>query len=314
MSESSPASGEAPSLEKREGEPCAGVSPGAAPRTLPPRGRKAFSLQGCTAIITGASGGLGAEFAKQLADRAACLILAARSAEKLQKLALDLGRPRPMLSVETVACDLATEEGRRALWEKVDSLDVAPNVLINNAGHGDYGGFAAGDEARIASQIDLNITALTMMTHRFLRRVQATADRPAAVLHVSSLAASTPVPDLTVYAATKSYVTAFSEGLAIEYARKHVRMLAVCPGPTPTNFSSAARRADGMDTDRSGQGILRMPPEKVVSIALKSLESGKRRVHPGAWVSFAAFLFEKMPRWLLRAVLAARYRRSQRSA
>jgi short-subunit dehydrogenase len=122
------------------------------------------------------------------------------------------------------------------------------------------------------------------------------------------------MPDLAVYAATKSYVTSFSEGLAVELAGRHVRVLAICPGPTPTNFSTTARRADGTDTDRSGQGLLKMPPEKVVSISLQSLEAGHRRVHPGLGVSVAAFLFEKMPRGLLRAILAARYRRSQRPA
>jgi short-subunit dehydrogenase len=214
--------------------------------------------------------------------------------------------------VVTVSCDLATSEGRARLWESVDALGVIPNVLINNAGHGDYGAFMAGDEARIRSQIEVNITALTLLTHAFLGRAQATADRPAGILNVSSLAASAPVPDLTVYAATKSYVTSFSEGLAMELADRHVHVLAVCPGPTPTNFSTAARRADGQDTDRSGQDMLKIPPQKVVSVALQSLEAGRRRVHPGTLVAIAAFLFEKMPRGLLRWILAARYRRSRR--
>ena len=257
---------------------------------------------------------MGAEFARQLAGKAVCLVLAARSADKLQQLAAELTRLKPALRIVTVACDLATEKGRALLWEQVDALELPPNLLINNAGHGDYGDFMQADEARIESQIALNITALTVITHAFLKRVNATAATPAAVLNVSSLAASAPVPDLTVYAATKSYVTSFSEGLAIEWKERHVHVLAVCPGPTPTNFSTAARRADGADTDRSGQDLLRMPPQKVVSIALQSLERGRRRVHPGVMVAIAAFLFEKMPRGLLRAILAARYRRSQRPA
>lgn len=272
-----------------------------------------FPLHGCTAIITGASSGLGAEFARQLAEKAGCLVLAARNAERLQQVCAALPHGKGGLRVVPVACDLSTDGGRERLWEQVDGLGLAPDVLINNAGHGDYGAFMDGDEARIRSQIDLNITALTLLTHAFLGRVRATAQRPAAVLNVSSLAGATPVPDLTVYAATKAYVTSFSEGLAMELADRHVTVLAVCPGPTPTNFSTNARREDGKDTDRSGQDFLRMPPGKVVSIGLQSLVSGRRRVFPGMRVAFAAFLFEKMPRRLLRAVLAARYRRSRRT-
>jgi short-subunit dehydrogenase len=310
MEESSPTPSDQRTLETREGE----TRPIVARPVYPQEGKKVFSLLGCTAIITGASGGLGAEFARQLTGKATCLVLAARSADKLQQLAAELGRLKPVLRIETVACDLATEEGRALLWARVDALDLPPNLLINNAGHGDYGDFAQADQERIESQIALNITALTMITHAFLKRVNATAATPAAVLNVSSLAASAPVPDLTVYAATKSYVTSFSEALAIEWKERHVHVLAVCPGPTPTNFSTAARRADGGDTDRSGQDLLRMPPQKVVSVALESLERGRRRVHPGFMVAISAFLFEKMPRGLLRAILAARYRRSRRAA
>jgi short-subunit dehydrogenase len=311
MEESSPTPSEQRALETRGGESRPIV---ADPVSTDGDPGKAFSTYRCRAVITGASGGLGAEFARQLAGKATCLVLAARSADKLQQLAAELIRLRPTLRIETVACDLSTEEGRALLWTQVDALELPPNLLINNAGHGDYGDFVQATEARIESQIALNITALTMITHAFLKRVNATAATPAAVLNVSSLAASTPLPDLIVYAATKSYVTSFSEALAIEWKERHVQVLAVCPGPTPTNFSATARRADGEDTDRSGQDLLKMPPQKVVSIALQSLERGWRRVHPGVMVAISAFLFEKMPRGLLRAILAARYRRSRRAA
>ena len=240
-------------------------------------------------------------------------MLAARSAERLKEVGDEVLRLKPGLRVSTIACDLAADEGRTQFWEQVDVLGLTPNLLINNAGHGDYGAFTDADEARLRSQIELNITTLTLLTHAFLARVKATAASPAAVLNVSSLAASTPVPDLTVYAATKSYVSSFTEGLAIELAARHIRVLAVCPGPTTTNFSHNARRADGTDTDRSGQGFLRQRPQKVVADALGALESGRRRVHPGLGVALAAFLVEKMPRPVLRFILAARHRRSQQA-
>ena len=270
---------------------------------------EAFHLAGCTAIITGASSGLGAEFARQLRTQASCLILAARSGDALEKLKAELGSDR--LRVLAVPCDLATDAGRASLWEAVSALGAAPNLLINNAGLGDYGQFMEAGEARIRSQIDLNITALTLLTYEFAKRTPATAASPSAIINISSLASTTPVPELSVYAATKSYVTSLTEGLAIELASRHIRLLAVCPGPTPTNFGKNARRQSDKDIDRSGQDLLTIPPQRVVSSALHSIEAGHRRMFPGKRVALAAFLFEKMPRWMLRGILGARYRRSQ---
>ncbi|MFZ4595620.1 MAG: SDR family NAD(P)-dependent oxidoreductase, partial [Verrucomicrobiaceae bacterium] len=160
-----------------------------------------FSIAGCKALITGASSGLGAEFARQLATRASCLVLAARSGNKLEALADELVKLNAALRVVSVTCDLATDQGRDKLWESVDVLDVTPTLLINNAGLGDYGDFAAADEPRVRQQIDLNITALTLLTHGFLQRILDGAGQPGAILNVSSLAGATPMPDLAVYAA-----------------------------------------------------------------------------------------------------------------
>lgn len=283
------------------------LASGDARRGKPGRTRP-FTLPGCSVIISGASSGLGAEFARQLRLSASTLVLAARNGEALEKLRSELSNGQ--LQVHTVACDLSTDAGRAALWEKVSTLPTPPNLLINNAGLGDYGEFMDAPESRIRSQIDLNITALTLLTHEFVKRTQATAERPSAVLNVSSLASTTPVPDLSVYAATKSYVTSLTEGLAIELGSRHIRLLAVCPGPTPTNFGKTARREADKDIDRSGQDLLTIPPQRVVSSALHSLQVGHRRMFPGKRVALAAFLFEKMPRWLLRSILAARYRRA----
>lgn len=267
-------------------------------------------LDSCSAVISGASSGLGAEFARQLAGRASCLVLAARSQDALKAVADEICAARTGLRVVVCACDLATDEGRMKLWTAIDAEGVQPDVLINNAGLGDYGSFASADEDRLRAQIDLNVTALTMMAREFLGRVaREKRTRPAAVVNVSSLAASLPMPDLAVYAATKSYVTSLSEALAVELEASNVRVLAVCPGPTPTNFSKTARRADGTDTDRSGQGLLRVLPSHVVGTALTALEQGKVRHFPGFGVRLAATLFEKMPRFLLRIFIRLRHRR-----
>ena len=207
------------------------------------------------------------------------------------------------------ACDLATDEGRAKLWAAVDAEGVTANVLINNAGLGDYGALVDADAARIRTQIDLNITAVTMLAYEFARRFRAAPRAVGGIINLSSLAASLPMPGLAVYAASKSYVTSFSEALAIELSALNVRVLAVCPGPTPTNFSKTARRTDGRDTDRAGQGFLRVTPAHVVATSLAALERGRTRHFPGWGVRVAALLFETMPRFLLRLFLRLRWRR-----
>ncbi len=275
---------------------------------------KAFQLSGCTAIITGASSGLGAEFAQQISSKAATLVLAARSGDTLIELAAKLQKQNTSLRVLTCACDLATDDGRAALWKCVNDAELKPTLLINNAGVGDYGDFADADEARVMQQINLNITALTLMMLEFVRRTTATAEHPAAVLNISSLASVAPMAQIGVYAATKAYVSSLGESLRIELAARHVQVLTVCPGPTPTGFGSNARRPDGADILRSGQDFLRMPRESVVSIALQKLECNAARVFPGWRVALAAMLFEKMPRVLLRFAFGLRYRQVERKS
>jgi short-subunit dehydrogenase len=266
-----------------------------------------FSPSGCTAIITGASSGLGIEFARQLATQSACIVLAARRGELLQKVADDLKVVNTALKVVICACDLSTEEGRALIWAEIDAAGLHPTLLINNAGLGDYGEMATAPEARIRTQIDLNITALTLLTREFAIRAHATADRPAGIVHVGSLAATLPIPDLAVYAATKAYVMSLSEALSVEFAERHIHVSCVCPGPTPTNFGTNARRPDEKDIDRSGQGLLRVMPEEVVRDSLRALQRGKACVFPSVRVTFAAFIFRIMPRFLMRLFIRLRY-------
>ncbi|MCE9520378.1 MAG: SDR family NAD(P)-dependent oxidoreductase [Verrucomicrobia bacterium] len=267
-------------------------------------------LSGCHAIITGASSGLGAEFARQLAPRAASLVLAARNGELLEALATRLRDSHPALRVVVIACDLATADGRAALWNTVDDSGLDPTLLVNNAGLGDYGEFVEADSTRLRAQIDVNVMALTLLAHEYARRAHNGKAYPRAMINISSLAASLPIPDLAVYAATKAYVTSLSEALAIELRPDNVRVLAVCPGPTPTNFSKTARREDGRDTDRSGQDWLRIPSQEVVATSLAALEHGSVRHFPGWKVRLAAFIFESMPRFITRCVLQLRRQKS----
>lgn len=273
-----------------------------------------FSTQHCSAVITGASSGLGAEFARQLAPVARSLALAARRVEGLETVKSELLAINPALTVHLCACDISTEEGRGRLLRAIDEAGVEPNLLINNAGAGDYGGVWTADAAKLRALIDLNITALVLLSHALLPKLKRSAASPAGILNVSSLAGTLPMPDLAVYAASKAFVTSFSEALAIEVRSRHVAVACVCPGPTPTNFSRSARRPEGVDTDRAGQGLLRQPNAAVVARALKALQQNEPCVYPGLGVALAAPIFRCLPRLLMRLLLQRRFAREHRSS
>jgi short-subunit dehydrogenase len=270
-----------------------------------------FNFKGCSVIVTGGSSGLGVEFARQLAPQASQILLSARSADGLETVKSELNQKYPVVEVLMCPADLSTIQGRTTLIEMVISSGMVPNILINNAGAGDYGSFSTGSAERIQGQIDLNITSLVMLTHALLPHLKRRPERPSCIVNVSSLAASLPMPDLAVYAATKSFVTSFSEALRIELSGTNVRVSCVCPGPTPTRFGQNAKRPDGTDTDRSGQDFVKVAPEVVVSTALKAARRNRACVHPGWVVSIAAIAFRIMPRALLRFLAAKRFQRSQ---
>lgn len=262
-----------------------------------------MTLEGCEAVVTGASSGLGKEFALQLAGQAKRLILVARRVEAMEVLKGELVKVNSALEVSICGADLGSAAGRSAVVEWVRANGFQPNVLINNAGLGDYGTFLEAEEERLEEQIEVNISAVVALTHGLVPMMR----RPAGILNVSSLAGEVPMPDLAVYGATKAFVSSFSEALAIELEGVGVTVACVCPGPTPTNFGSNARREDGGDTNRSGQDFLKQPPEKVVSVGLRALESGSARVFPGAGVGLAARLFRLLPRPILRLMLRRRF-------
>ena len=259
-----------------------------------------FPLENCRAVITGASSGLGAEFARQLAPLAESLVLVARRAEVLEEVKKELDGQKATISC--CVADLATDAGREAVVAFLEANDERPNLLINNAGLGDYGPFASAPAEKTRMQIDVNITALTLLTQALLPRMPS----PGGIINVSSLASTLPMPDLAVYAASKAYVTSFSEALAVELAPCGIMVTCVCPGPTPTNFSKTAKRDDGTDTNREGQGLLRIPPEQVVAETLEGLRNGKACVFPGLGVSVVARVFRLMPRSILRWALRRR--------
>jgi len=240
-----------------------------------------FKIKNCTALITGASAGLGAEFARQLAPIASRLILVGRRADRLTALAAELQASRSDLRIDTIAADLSQSSERERLAVQIIREEIPLNLLVNNAGLGDLGPFDDADWSRLAPVLDVNIVALTHLTHLLLPMLRS--QRPSGILNVSSVAGFYPLPEMAVYAATKSYVTSFSEALRMELAPAGITVTALCPGPVPTEFFEVASRNGEMirAMDRS-HPALATSPERVVGDALRGLMADKPGVIPNS--------------------------------
>lgn len=270
-----------------------------------------FSLDHASVVITGASAGLGVEFARQLAARVDSILLVARRESVLAAVRDELLKQNPRLKVSVCPADVSTTAGRQQIVDTIQREGLPVNLLINNAGLGDYGSFETAPPQRVQEQIDVNITGLVQLTHNLLPTLMQ--HRPAGILNVSSLAGTLPLPDMAMYAATKAFVTSFSEALRIELLDQGVHVTALCPGPTPTSFSKTAQRATGNDVNRSGQGFLRQPNDRVVAAGLAALEHGHATIYPGWGVAISGILFRMMPAWLRRRLLARRWRAARAS-
>jgi short-subunit dehydrogenase len=229
-----------------------------------------MDFKGEWALVTGGSSGIGEVFARQLAERGANLVLAARSQNKLEALAQEL-HGRFGVSVEVLACDLSDPGGGTALAARLAERDVQVDVLINAAGFGLFGQLHEADPPQISQQVRLNVDALTELTCALLPPMRAR--NRGAIVNVASTAAFQPLPYMAVYGATKAYVLSFTEALWAETRGTGVRVTALCPGATDTAFFDTA----------SAQASIgrRMAPEQVVAAAFSALEQRRCSVIPG---------------------------------
>ncbi|MDB6173888.1 MAG: short-chain dehydrogenase [Chthoniobacteraceae bacterium] len=258
-----------------------------------------INFKDCTALITGASSGIGTELARQLAPQAKCLLLVARRTDRLEELRVELGRPG--LAIHCFTTDLADDEATGELLVRIEATGERVTFLINNAGLGDHGLFDQSNWAKVKAMIDVNITALTRLTYAFVP--QLVAARQGAILNVSSIASLMPMPKMAVYGATKAYVTSFSEALRVELQDAGVTVTAVCPGPVDTEFSQVANRADAppVGSGSSGKtGLLKVPLEQVVREALDAVARDRARVIPGWKLNGIMTLASSVPASLLR--------------
>lgn len=186
-----------------------------------------------TCLITGASAGIGTEFARQIAARGYNVTLAARRIERLTELAAELEDEHDVRAV-AVACDVTDAEQRQELLDSIDARGDKIDILINNAGIGTEGAFSSFTVEENVRQIDVNVTALTAITSMVVPAL--VEQKSGAILNVASTAAFQPIPRQAVYAATKAYVTSFSQALAQELKDTGVSVTVLCPGPTRTEF------------------------------------------------------------------------------
>ncbi len=244
------------------------------------------------AIVTGASGGIGREIAKILATEGYDLVIAARSADKLSALAEELS-PHG-IQIIALPLDLSTEEGRHELFEKTPR---APEILVNNAGFGDYGPFAECPWEKQDEMIRLNMLALSHITRHFLPdMISAGSGR---ILNVASVAAFGPGPLMSVYYASKAYVLSLSEALSVELKGTGVTVTALCPGPVNTGFSKAAN-AEDVSLFKKSSGA---DAAKVAEFAVRKMHRGKPIAVYGALFKVSLFFVKILPRAAVRRLI-----------
>jgi uncharacterized protein len=257
-----------------------------------------MKLDGCSALITGASSGIGSEFARQLANRARAIVLVARRNERLADLRDELLNRNPNLDVHMRVVDLADNEQIELLIDSLARDKIEVDLLINNAGLGDSGAFATSDPIRNEQMALVNMVALTLLTRHLLPHM--IAKRHGGILNISSSAGFLPIPGNAVYAATKAYVTSFSEALRAELRGTRVSVCAVCPGPVHTEFQEVARRRGAQP--ETGSKILFVSVKQVVREALEALEADRPLVIPGLAMKFAMLLTRLFPMPVVRLV------------
>ncbi|MBL7993785.1 SDR family oxidoreductase [bacterium] len=249
-------------------------------------------FQYLTALITGASSGIGEAIARELAKQNVALVLVARSGDKLKSLAAELSAGG--LKVIPIAQDLLEGNADEMLWLELQKRNIEIDLLINNAGFGGYGFFHESPIEKQAEMIDLNIKALVKLTYRFLPPM--ISNNHGAVMNVSSTASFQPVPFMAAYAATKAFVTNFTVALSSEYQDTHVRFVALCPGRTKTNFQVAAGSQKVRIRSRAAT------PQQVARVAVRALRRNNNIAIEGFMNHAMIHLQRFFPRWFILKV------------
>ena len=255
-------------------------------------------------LITGASSGIGEAFARRLASEGHNLVLVARSEKILHELCDEL-MLKHQITAHYVATDLTAYGSHEELFKETERFGFEIDWLINNAGFGAMGDFAGLEITRAMDMISLNVSALVSLTHLYLPGMRKRGSGK--IINVSSAAGFQPIPFMAVYAATKSFVTSFSEAIAEENRPYGIQVLALCPGSTKTNFFKAS------EIERPVQVKGQQTADQVVDTALKAIRSGKTKAVSGLTNFIGALIGKHAPNALTtRAIgraLRAKYQK-----
>jgi hypothetical protein len=255
------------------------------------------------ALVTGASSGIGATFARALRARGERLVLVARRADRLEALVRELGGEDWAVALPA---DLSTSDVAARLRDEVARRGFEIDLLVNNAGLGHTAPFVDQSPEVVRAMLDVNVRAVVELTHAFLPGMLER--RRGRIVNVASNAAFQPVPFLTIYAATKAFVLSFTEGLAEELKGSGVQVQALCPGLTRTEFLEVAGTHDGLAVTRTPM----LTAEEVVETSLGALDRGQLRVITGLTNRLGVFAQRFLPSSLPRRVAAALYRPTAR--
>ena len=257
-----------------------------------------LDLAGRTALVTGASAGIGREIARVLAREVGVIVLVARRADRLAELAAELGAAHRALRVVVRAVDLLDRPATGAMLDALERDGVLVDVLVNNAGFGDHGLFEKRGWTKTEQMLELNVVSATFLLHRLLPPMVGRGF--GAILNVGSTAGMFPSPALAVYSASKAYVNLLSEALHAELVGTGVSVTVLCPGPVPTEFQEVAGTTGKNPMPRAFQ----IDAAQCADEAVRALKAGEARHIPGAAMRTAMVSVEALPRVVVRQVAA----------
>jgi short-subunit dehydrogenase len=248
--------------------------------------------EGATALVTGASSGIGTEIARGLARRGYGVTLVARREERLLELAKELGEEHDV-PAGVIACDLGDRDERERLAGELEKLELDVAILVNNAGFGYTGDFVTAPRARQGSMVSLNCEAVVDLSSRYLPGMVARGE--GAVMNIASVAAFQPLAGSATYAATKAFVLNFSEAVHQELNGTGVTMTAISPGPVRSEF---AEQAGVGGAEERTPGMIWMSAEDLAEEAIDAVDKGKRAVVPGRINQATSIIGRHTPRTL----------------
>jgi len=251
------------------------------------------------AVVTGASSGIGAELARELARRGHQVVLVARTESKLDELAAEIGK-----GAHVLATDLADHDARRRLVDRIGALGLVPDILVNNAGLSTLGPVHRSDPEAELNIVEVDVAAVVDLCSRFLPGMVERGR--GAILNVASMAAFQPLPGQATYGAAKAFVLSYTHSLSGELAHTGVTVTALCPGPVDTGFGETAG-FDRHDFETSLPSFMWVPTAEVARAAVEGMERGRVVVIPGALNRPAAAFGRFAPRRLLVPLLARQH-------